>query len=87
MADEIARNEHWVGNDDLIKEHIDALISTNEPARHWDWHGLTGPSPLATHFNGRFVEIVYNVENEDDGVTAKRTTKKTIITYALIGHI
>ena len=84
MADEIARNEHWVGNDDLIKEHIDALISTNEPTRGWPWHGLARPSELAQHFNGSYVEIVYNVENEEDGVTAKRTTKKTIITYALI---
>ncbi len=83
MADEIARNEKWVGSDALIKEHIDALIGTNVPARGWAWHGLAAPSPLSD-FSNRYVEIVYNVENEEDGVTAKRTTKKTIITYALI---
>ena len=75
LADEVARAEEWVGNNNKIKEHINDMITT---------------APL-NDFGKKYVEIISTVtkdrnESERTAYTsAKKTTTRTIITYIRIG--
>ncbi len=75
LADEVARAESWVGNNNKIKEHVKTMITS---------------APL-NDSSKKYVEIISTVTKDRNAsertayTSAKKTTTRTIITYIRIG--
>lgn len=96
IAEEIQRGEPWVGSNDEIKKHLDAIIngtsyhppqySNNSHDIDYSNSSLTKSAlPNLHKQNKKFAELIGKVETTDSsGVKGTKTTTKMVITYVLI---
>lgn len=98
IAEEIQRGEPWVGSNDEIKKHLDAVIngtSYHPPQYSNDDNNIDysrtslNKSELQDLKGRKFVELIGKVKTNESttdssGVKGTKTTTKMVITYVLI---
>ncbi len=97
IAEEIQRGEPWVGSNDEIKKHLDAIINGtsyhppqySDNSHDIDYNNVLTKSALPGLRNKKFVELIGKVKTDEEtidgsGVKGTKTTTKMVITYVLI---